>query len=386
MNINFLKENEKKLLSVFLVILICFIAFYLTYQYSIKIPFFEDSIDIMLPAINHLHGGEYPTHYPYNKYPTFPSMFYELFFVITSVFLKLNTAREYFQIGRMINVSLFTVNILLFYLYARSYLNRIWALLACLLLLFSPAVFFSGAVLKTESLLLAEILLCLYSVNRIQKEPDRLIWHVIAAVSCALSVTTKYNVLIFIIYLSGIVLSVKKERNDTIIEKITTVLKNKNILIFSSVVTLVILITWPTIWQIQETIKSMSTDIYRLPYPSFMRAVDEWFSFPYGRYSYSLTTMIPIALGICNYLFALLALGIKLVPRQLLITYGLYSSIYIVVCNSLTLVNPPYMYTPIIPFMIICTVFFMRYFLNQAKKSFIKWLALFLLYPQSSSP
>lgn len=367
MNINFLKENKNKLISIFPITLLCLIAFYLIYRYSIKIPFFEDSIDIMLPALNHLQGGEYPSHYPYNKYPTFPSMFYELFFIITSVFLKLNTAREYFQIGRIINVSLFTINVLLFYLYARSYFDRIWALLACLLLLFSPAVFFSGIVLKTESLLLTEILLCLYSVNRIQKEPDRIIWHVIAAVSCALSVTTKYNVLIFIIYLSGIVLSIKNERNDTIIEKITTVLKNKNILIFSSVVTLVILITWPTIWEIKETIKSMSTDIYRLPYPSFMRAVDEWFSFPYGRYSYSLTTMIPVALGICNYLFALLALGMKLVPKQLLITFGIYSLIYIVINNSLTLVNPPYMFTPIIPFMIICAVFFMKYFFESGQ-------------------
>jgi hypothetical protein len=65
-------------------------------------------------------------------------------------------------------------------------------------------------------------------------------------------------------------------------------------------------------------------------------------------------------------------LGIKLVPRKLLITYGIYSLIYIIIYNSLTLVNTPYMYTPIIPFMIICAVFFMKYFFESGQKVIYK--------------
>ncbi len=381
MNINFLKKNKNKLKSALPITFFCLIAFYLIYQYSIKIPFFEDSVDILLPALYRLYGGQYPTHYPYNKYPPFPIMFYEFFFILTSVFLKLTTVKDYFQIGRIINVSLLTFNIMIFYLYVRSYLSRVWTLLACLLLLLAPAVFFSGTVLKTESLLLTEILLCLYSINRIQKEPDKVIWHVITAVCCALSVTTKYNVLIFVIYLSGIVLSIHNKQNDKIVDKFTAVIKNKNILIFTAVVIVVILLTWPTIWSIKEIIENvhMHSDIYTVPYPSFWRAVDEPFSFPYGRYSYSLTTIIPFALGVCNYLFALLALVKKLVPKQILLTYGIYSLIYVIISNSLTLIKMPYMYTPIVPFMIICAVFFMKYFFHSGRKVIYKIAGIVLI-------
>jgi hypothetical protein len=361
-----IKNNKIEIAFFLLTLFVAAAASFLSYVYSTRMPYFTDDFDMVLPALNHMKGAAYPL----LKYPTFPFIFYEFIFRIFSKLLISDT--DYLYAGRLITVVLFGINIMLFYCVARIYLKRAWAFLAVLLFLFAPVIFYSGTVVKTEPLLLTELLICIICVEMISRKPGKTVWHIIAAVSCGLAITTKYNLMPLTTYLFAIMYSAFYENKSGMKAAMAGVVRNKNTWIFTAVFIAIILLTWTTIWDIGTFLQITSSDLYGLPYPTFFRSVDEFFSFPYGRYSYSLSTIIPFGMGIFNFVLALLAMIFRLIPRKLLVIWGGSSLLYLIFVQSITLARPPYLFTPMMPFLIICSVLFIRYFFSAGKKYFLK--------------
>lgn len=347
-------------------------AFALVYYYSSQTKVFGDEHLILLPAEGNMSGQAYPL----NSYPPFSYMFYELFFRLLYPF---RLAIAPINIARFINNILFAVNVLLLYRVARYYLEKSWAFLASFFFMLTPVVFFSGVMVKTESLLLAEVLICAISAHKILSAPDRVVWHIVAAIACATSFTTKCNIFVPAIYCTAVLLAGAPEKSGSLPARLVALLRSRNVWIFAAVFIATILITWPGLLHITLVNLKDIREFYFQEGPQPMRAVGELFSFPYGMFSYSLTTVIPLAAGFCIYIFAILAIPLRAVPRQLLIIGGVYVLLYCVIMQIVTLDRIPHLFIPVMPFLVLFGVFFLRCFFAEGKKQFFKIAGVILV-------
>ncbi|MBW1990310.1 MAG: glycosyltransferase family 39 protein [Deltaproteobacteria bacterium] len=150
---------------------------------NIYIP---DETDIIQPAL----GG---SPYPLSKYPPFPFMVY-------GAVLGLFPDAYPLLVARALNFGLLLVNLGLFFLLCRRFLDKKWSLFALFAFLGMPVVYYSGIIVKTEGLLLLELLVLMLCLERIHRLGDKPWVHACCGVVCALAVTTKYMVFLPMLY------------------------------------------------------------------------------------------------------------------------------------------------------------------------------------------
>jgi len=189
-----------------------------------------------------------------------------------------------------------------------------------------------------------------------------------------LTVTTKYYPMAPIIYIISVFgsdhyqqLSIKK--------RLRNFLTTKGFYIFSVTSILTIFVSWTNLWdyntQIIEGFKGF--DPYFVNAPTFMRCVDEWLAFPYGRFSYPLIVILPLGMGLITYLMMLASLFTRSIPRDMFLILGIPAILYFILFSFMTLMRGPYNFSVCLPFIIVsATGFLNKYIVQKIKKKWLK--------------
>jgi len=319
---------------------------------------------IIGPVVKHLKGKPYPI----LVYPTFSYFFYEYLYKFISLFKSV----DIWQLSRIINATLLGVNGLLFYLASEKYLERPWRVFGAFLFIFSPGVFYSSIVIKTESLQLMLILLTLYFSER--SSENRSEWHLslTSGIIAGLGISTKYNPTLFLIYF--LTQYYKTPRIGEIFKR-----RKTWIFILSFITT--ILLTWSTLFKLLAFLFSSEKllDLYTVNFPTTAQAVNEWGAFPYGKYSYAFILIMPFVAGIPNYLGLLLGLFTFRVPKKALLIWGGFTLAYLLLILNFTLMRLPHIFTVCVPFITLASLYFWQDLFKRSNTFFKIVLPLTLI-------
>ncbi|MFH1886613.1 MAG: glycosyltransferase family 39 protein, partial [Pseudomonadota bacterium] len=270
--------------------------------------------------------------------------------------------------ARFANHLLYLINIFLFFAALRLYFRPFYALLGAFLFAFSPAIYYSGAVVKTESLTLVWILLSLLVAHRIRQEPRALLWHALAAFLSAMAVSTKYNPVPMAIWLcawtAGEWEGIAQWRNMA-----RNMLFSARPWVFTAVFAVVLLIFGKNALFGQRPDWFVTGEAAFLPFPNFLRSVPGWMTFPYGRWSYGLLFVLPFAAGLWNLVVAFPATVRKSPPREFLWIWGASLAPYFIATTLYTWSRASWFFSPMMPFVIAAGLFLYRDLLESSRSA-----------------
>jgi hypothetical protein len=332
-------------------------------------PYYDDFF-ILEPIIYKLKNGSFP----FLRYPEFPYLFYEkLILLVNSIF---KFAGPY-VIASAINCFLLPLNSFLFYLNAKNFLEKKWALLGAALFGFAPAVFFSSSSVKTESLLLTQLFLSIFLSHKWSIKKSDYLWPILAGLVSALAIGTKYNFSIPIIFPIFCL-------HETLFKKARLASLIRPISFFSISLILITLLFFPTILNFGNfvEIEEIKNDIMFSPFPNAYKAVGEWNAFPAGRFSYAFFHSLPLIVGPIIFIFSIIAHLLKLIPKNVLLLWGGSSFIHFVGVSLMTPYRLPYYYTLCTPYLVISSLFLLQSSIKIFKFEILKMLMIFgvLLY------
>lgn len=306
-------------------------------------------------------------------YPNFSKLFYSFFIWIGGLISWEIDGRI---VARFVNSCLLPINGLLYFFVLRRFFPIIWCFLGVLLFCLSPGVFLSSVIVKTESLLLFELLFCtLAAYKYIDCNPNKeFLWSALLGFLTFLPFVTKFNPIFPAIYLGALLLKGKgiKGAWDN---------QRKNIFIYTSIFILSFLIFLPWNYEILKNIiiERNSKDLYFLDMPNPSRAVEGFFSFPYGRFVFPIISVIPICLGVINYLGLLGNIFLRKNFKDPLLLFGPFLLLYFIFSCTITLTRYPWMFTPMIPFLLVFSLHFWKNLIEGISKNRIKIGITFLI-------
>jgi hypothetical protein len=358
--------EKRNYLTNFLLTILPFIAIFFAIRFIFSSNIFFDENNIIGPIKGHLLGHSYPT----LMYPTFSYIFFEYFYKVFSFF---NPTLDLYVYCRIINALLLGINFLLFYVALEGFLEKSWRLLGAWAFVLSPGVFYSSVVVKTESLQLMEILLALWICNKAIKFPNQIKWPILSGLVSGLAVSTKYNPSLFLIYPLSQIFTVEEKNTKSFF-------KSKKFWSFLLFFIISVLLTWTTLWKHLAFLFSNQSfaDHHFVNYPTSAQAVNEWFAFPYGRYSYAFILIFPFLAGIPNYLGFFLGL-IKL-PRNFLIIWGGFTIFYLIIILNFTIMRLPHLFTICLPFIVGGSLFFWKNIYFKIKFKTLRILLFLILF------
>lgn len=360
-------ENKRESLLVLLVIII---GYFVSSLFIYNSQVFIDERNILDPIKDTLLGRPWPA----REYPDFPYLFYKyIYLIFNSIFQEI----ELFSLSRTINCLILPLNTSLFYTIIKRYIRGPFLILACLFFSFSPGIFFSSVAIKTESLTLLEFLLTVFFTIRFLERPERK-WAILAGVSAALGLTTKYYVMFPLVFFSGQYLLLGS--GPSIFKKIKQIALSKFSHFFVLGYVLSLFATWPSVWHIFDSFSQLrlKNDIYFTEGPTASKAVDEWLAFPFGKYSLAFTYGLPMNVGIIIYFSGLLGILTKKVPKEVLAIFGVPTLAYLLLVLNFTLLRPLYLYTVCAPFFILCSTFYLKDLYQKASGMF-KYIVILIL-------
>jgi len=312
-----------------------------------------DEQNIIKPIIQHMKGGLYSY-----RYPDFPFLFYEFIF---RIYTFISDSYDYLKVGRSVNILLFIFSINLFSRTLGSKLKLGWSIVAVFLFSFSPAIFYSGVILKTETLHIIELLFVIYFAQKIiQNGPGRL-KVLFIAVFAALAMSTKYNFLMPLLFYISLFLYLRKQHASESIKSLWQLMfRRPEFYFFHFFYVLVILATWHSIWNLPGIIEFMQNDAYFLDKPAVLRAVDELWSFPYGRYSYTFYVTLPLAAGLAVFILGLTGLILSRIPNEVLALWGSFTVVLLLFLTHATMLRTPHTFTLAVPFFILAAAYLLQ--------------------------
>lgn len=315
------------------------------FTYASQLAPFGDELEIILPSANYI-AGQILTHV---KYPSFPFYFYGFVFKITGNLYSLPGA---IAAARAANYLLFAANLFLLHTFLRAFFPRIWALMGTLLFTTLPVVAFSAVYVKTEGLLIFQLLVTLLALHRMAAEPNAARWHVLAAVFSALSISTKLSPLPLLLYLA----------NAVYVYRSGTPIRRRSWVFFAAFFTAALLSTWTNLWVFDKVLASWGRDIYFFPGAGPFNSVDGGIltSFPYGRFSSFFTVAMPLALGVTG-IFFIGALISRSIPPWILFTFGAGNAVSLIIGLSLTRLRLPHGFTTHVIFFLVAGIAFLTW-------------------------
>ena len=263
------------------------------------------------------------------RYPSFPFWLHGAFLWL---FGGLDRPEASLGIARVVNATVFGLFAAASYQLLRDIAPRRYALLGVSMLVTMPVVVSSAFLVKTENLLLLELVVALLALRRIEETPDSLRWHVVAAIAAGLGITTKLNPLPALLYLLQWVRLWRTQRAPAL----------RRAGAFGLVFVAVILGTWTNLWIFDDIVRGWATDPYFQPNAAPFRAVDEWLAFPYGRYSSFFSVSVPLGLGWPLMGLFAAALALRTQDAWTRDVVGLGSLLYLVVSLHGTLLRVPF--------------------------------------------
>jgi hypothetical protein len=355
----------KKYIEDILVFSLALIAFFISLNYVVNLPIAIGDLNI-INAINAKLASD--SGYPQLMYPTFIYIFYEKLFLI-SKFLGNEIGLEF--TSRIINCTLFSINGLLFYSLSKKYLQGKWPLLGLFLFYSSPSLFYTAVEIRPSGLLLLELMLITCLVENLVKAPDKKVYHLLAGIVSGLAIATKFNPSYTFIYFFGLLFIYDKRP------------VRSSLILFTLGLLLILPLAWPTIWNFGKYFftPAVSNNYYFSVHPGLGKAVDETWSFPFGRYSLGLFIVLPIAAGVINTLIASIGLPLKLYSKKFLFIWVFHIPIYLLILFNFTLYRLPHMFTLAVPAIILGATITIQFFYQglKYKKIFAPITSLILI-------
>ena len=247
-----------------------------------------DELDILNPATQYMHGVLRPD----VKYPSFSFLFYGNWFRLAGT---LDDPAGSLVVARAVNASLLGVAVMLVYAVGRELVRQPFALLAALGYLMMPNTLGTARIVKTESLLVVETLVCLLALRHICRTPRSLGPHALAAIAVGLGVTTKLSVYPALLYVAGWLFAYRQLRQPP---------GWRATLVFVAGLLGTVWLTGANLRLLPQMIDFWQSDHYFQPNASPMRAIPSLSAFPYDRYTSFFVTTLPLALGWPIYLFS----------------------------------------------------------------------------------
>ncbi|MBU2488744.1 MAG: hypothetical protein KKA60_05075 [Proteobacteria bacterium] len=325
-----LEDHERTLKNLFTFLALSLLVLFsakLAVGYIRSLPLLlPDEGDILIPAFFHLEKG---IGYPFQKYPPFPFMLYETMLWVFSWFLPLKTS-NLFLAGRLINLGLCSANILLLFVAARDWMEDRWALLAAFFFAFCPLTLLSYAFVKTESLLVAEILVALWAGFRVMKNPESAIYNGVCALAAATAAATNFNPMPAVIWLAFA--SMGLSQSGMRLRRIPWGLAvGPGTRWFAPLCFLFLFFLFLPAWEALKdfSLEEFRQDCHALSAPTLFRATESFLAFPYGRIAFPFTFLLPFALGPLHYLLTLAALGLRAVPPKWAASWMIACAVYL---------------------------------------------------------
>jgi len=181
-------------------------------------------------------------------------------------------------------------------------------------------------------------------------------WHVLAAISCGLAITTKIAWPVGLIY----IIAAYAGYEGSITTRVRQVFSGRNFWTFALVLTAVTALTGPALWRLSELDpQNLALDSYFHPDPSAWRAVDLWSAFPNGRYSSGLVLNLILAIGPVTYALGIVGLALRRVPGRDLAMWGVFTLASLFPILIMTLARSPMLFTLCTPlFALACGALF----------------------------
>jgi hypothetical protein len=314
--------------------LVCLV---LLLSFALPLAPLGDEYDIVHPATAYISGHVHA----HVKYPSFSFYFYGLLF---KLFGTLPSHEQSLRLARIVNYFIFLGNVFLLHSFLKRHFRRLWALVGAILFATLPGVMFSAMYVKTEGLLLLQLLFVLRVLCTLSDHPESLRWHVLAAIGAALSVSTKLSPLPFLLYLA----------NAIYIRFHGARITSRALLAFGGIFLVSVLATWRNLWIFDDVLAYWKKDAYFLPGAGPWNAVTEGLlaGFPYGRYSSFLTVTMPMGLGLVG-LFFLCSLLVRSIPRPIFWVLGGANLLSLVVALNVTRLRLPHGFTPYMTFFLV---------------------------------
>ena len=312
----------------------------LCYAFGLDAYFGDESL-IIAPAIDHMRGV-FGTDV---MYPSFPFWFYGSFFWLAGT---LDSPEGSLAAARVVNAALFGLFTALSYRLLREITPLGHALLGIAMLITMPVITSSAFLVKTENLLLVELVVGLLAIRRIEETPGPLRWHVLAAVCAGLSISTKLNPFAGLLYALQWARLWRMQRTPPLM----------NAGAFALIFLTVVLATWTNLWSFDEIARGWTTTPYWQPNAAPFRAVDEWLAFPYGRYSSFFSVSLPLGLGWPLLALFAVGLGMRTQDSWTRDVVGLGSLLYLAVALHGTLLRIPFSFMVLFlyPVMVVATL------------------------------
>jgi len=339
--------------------LICTLLLVFIWAYINNTLIYFDDIFIIGPIIEKISSGNYP----FLRYPLFPFIFFEKLIMLGKI---LGFSEDPYILGRAINALLLPLNSLLFFIVTKNYLKRNWALYGALIFGLSPVIFFSSASVKTESLLLMQFSFSLLLGQTWKKDIHKYYWPILSGITSALAMGTKFNFSIpFIFLLFSFLALLEKENKKAILI---------SILIYLISTFLAVYLLFPTILNFEQFagVSEIKNDIMFSPFPNAWRATNEWSLGLTGRFSFAFFHSLPLAMGPLIFISFIIAHIFKTIPKNILITWGVFSLIHFIGFSMLTLYRIPYYYTLCVPYGVIAHVYLLKAIFNLPRLNYLK--------------
>jgi len=345
-------DQDKRLLDDFLALFLAIIAFYAAtyYVFNMSIPIGDLNIINSIKSKLASSAG-----YPQLLYPTFMYIFYEKLFLFSQFFgnelgLELTS--------RVINCTLYSINGILFYHLSKRYLSSKWNILGIFLFFSSPALFYSAIEIRPAGLLVLELLIITLVVEKLIESPKIKIYHFLSGIISGLAIATKFNPSYFFIYLFGILyLYLNQSRLPKKIDL--------SLAAFGLIISLPI--GWPTIWGFGNYFNTpgVSDNFYFSNFPGFGKAIEETWSFPYGKYSMGLVIILSFAAGILNYILFWVGAALRIYSKRFLFIWIFHIPIYLILIFNFTLYRMSHMFTLAVPAIILGATILLRYLTHR---------------------
>jgi hypothetical protein len=319
--------------------------FAVLFHFALPLQAFRDEMDVIVPAAGYIGGAITEA----VKYPSFSFYFYGSILKLTGALSNMTAA---VIVSRLANYLVFILNVFLFHAYLRRFFGKGWALAGTVLFTSLPVVVFSAVYVKTEGLVLAELLAALLVAERLDAAPTRRRWYALAGLFAALGISTKLSPLPLFVFAAAV--AELRRRGVRVTPREWKA--------FGAVFTAALLATWTNLWIFDRVVALWRNDVYFFPGAGPFNAVTEGLiaGFPYGRFSSFVTATMPMALGVTGLFFAG-ALAARTIPSRMLRVFGAASLAALAIALATTRMRLPHGFTPNLIFFLAAGVSFLAW-------------------------
>jgi Dolichyl-phosphate-mannose-protein mannosyltransferase len=351
-------------------------GFWIYFYYYSKLQFSIDDNVIFDPVMDSIKGIPRPN---FTEYPPFLFTFWESAFRVSKLILPNMEPLVQFHI---LNALIAALNVFLFFQICKKFFPKPFPLLGGIFFLFCPVVFLSAVSFKPDALVILVQLLYMLSLDKIFSGKAKPVDHVWSGILCGAGLGIKYSPL-FVVHLFALFFLIKKRDGKSIFATIKSLVSSSSLYYFLGGLAFFLLIFFPRFFLFEDPLfgNSHYLDPSWTNYPNAFRAVDEWGSFPLGRFSSIFVTYLPITMGFVPYFLLLIAFISGSIYQRFFWVGLSYGLLYLLSLGFFSLTRNPHWFGPAAPAIILGAVFMIQKIYIKIQKPIPKPMLVALVLP-----